>query len=335
MSRRRRALKWTEFIALGGPCAPTESFIICVLRGEMGRDDPRLAPLLAAGGALERVRIGYCYAGTIASLPWGERARAYPIMTALLRAGINIFTQNYMPVNVDADALTEEAPVLTPASLERYHVRQTRAKIEEDLRHDDGHWRSRQRVFDTYISHQECRYTHASAWCTDEGRAFVAWILDALSKRAADLSSDEEVFTDTEEEEKEKKTKTGATPLPTRADVPLERPPPPQGTKRPASEVIDLTTIGKEEEDDGAKPPPAKKARLNERGEEEGEEEAVCMVCMDRRPNTLVLPCMHVVVCVACSERLKGTPNARQCIYCRQPIESVQQDDGVASLNDD
>ena len=52
-----------------------------------------------------------------------------------------------------------------------------------------------------------------------------------------------------------------------------------------------------------------------------------CMVCMDRRPDTLVLPCMHMVVCSTCSPLLAGTPDAATCLRCRRPIEGILVDE--------
>lgn len=51
----------------------------------------------------------------------------------------------------------------------------------------------------------------------------------------------------------------------------------------------------------------------------EGGEE-VCMCCLDRQADTMVLPCEHVVVCHDCSLQLESTGNSWLCIKCRQPI---------------
>jgi hypothetical protein len=63
---------------------------------------------------------------------------------------------------------------------------------------------------------------------------------------------------------------------------------------------------------------PSKKKDLPEEDEEE-----VCMICLDAKPNTMVLPCEHVVVCKACSTRLPSTPDAHTCVRCRRPITHV------------
>lgn len=52
-----------------------------------------------------------------------------------------------------------------------------------------------------------------------------------------------------------------------------------------------------------------------------------CMVCLDRPPDTLVLPCMHCVVCRECSDGLKSTNDARTCLRCRCPIEDIVYDE--------
>ena len=63
-------------------------------------------------------------------------------------------------------------------------------------------------------------------------------------------------------------------------------------------------------------------------GEEgEGEEDNVCMVCMDNAPSTMVLPCMHTVLCQACADRVKQTREARTCMRCRCPVTEVLYDE--------
>lgn len=51
-----------------------------------------------------------------------------------------------------------------------------------------------------------------------------------------------------------------------------------------------------------------------------------CIICCYRQANTLVLPCMHSVVCKICSDKLKATPDATKCVACRRHITSVLSD---------
>ena len=53
----------------------------------------------------------------------------------------------------------------------------------------------------------------------------------------------------------------------------------------------------------------------------------LCCICLERPPDTFVLPCQHQVVCRACSEALKATPNAFVCVICRQAITEVLMDE--------
>lgn len=53
------------------------------------------------------------------------------------------------------------------------------------------------------------------------------------------------------------------------------------------------------------------------------EEEILCMVCQVEKPNTMVLPCEHMVVCLTCSEALERSPWSEKCIYCQQKISEV------------
>lgn len=48
-----------------------------------------------------------------------------------------------------------------------------------------------------------------------------------------------------------------------------------------------------------------------------------CMICLDAKPNTMVMPCCHVVVCSNCSLELKKTGDAHICSKCRKPITEV------------
>lgn len=62
--------------------------------------------------------------------------------------------------------------------------------------------------------------------------------------------------------------------------------------------------------------------------EESGDDEITeCMVCFERPPSTLVLPCMHVVVCAQCSQHLRSQRDAKTCLRCRRPIERVLCDE--------
>lgn len=51
--------------------------------------------------------------------------------------------------------------------------------------------------------------------------------------------------------------------------------------------------------------------------------EVHCMICMENSPNTMVMPCCHVVVCDKCSRELPKTGDANICVKCRQPITEV------------
>ena len=51
-----------------------------------------------------------------------------------------------------------------------------------------------------------------------------------------------------------------------------------------------------------------------------------CMICLDNKPNTLVLPCMHCVVCKECSDKLVNTNDKNICVRCRRPIDQVLVD---------
>ena len=52
-------------------------------------------------------------------------------------------------------------------------------------------------------------------------------------------------------------------------------------------------------------------------------EEEECMICLDAKPTTTVIPCGHRVVCDDCSVKLKETPDNQICTQCRCEITHV------------
>jgi len=53
------------------------------------------------------------------------------------------------------------------------------------------------------------------------------------------------------------------------------------------------------------------------------EEPVTCVVCCSSHADTMVLPCMHTVVCRQCSTKIKNTANATICLQCQKPITDV------------
>lgn len=56
------------------------------------------------------------------------------------------------------------------------------------------------------------------------------------------------------------------------------------------------------------------------------EEPFECMICMNAKPDTIVHPCGHCVVCKSCSEKLRDTADKERCVMCRQTIEWIEED---------
>ena len=48
-----------------------------------------------------------------------------------------------------------------------------------------------------------------------------------------------------------------------------------------------------------------------------------CLICFERNPETIVVPCGHCVVCYICSEKLKDSNHRDKCIMCRGHIEKI------------
>lgn len=62
---------------------------------------------------------------------------------------------------------------------------------------------------------------------------------------------------------------------------------------------------------------------------EEPNEPDECSICLDRKANTLVMPCEHSVVCETCSKDLKNTNDRSVCCHCRNPIDAVYYPDNT------
>lgn len=69
-------------------------------------------------------------------------------------------------------------------------------------------------------------------------------------------------------------------------------------------------------------------AQTEEVHDEQTQHPLECMVCLDAPPSTLVLPCMHKVVCEACSEQLKESSDRKTCLYCRSEIQGISYESG-------
>lgn len=74
-------------------------------------------------------------------------------------------------------------------------------------------------------------------------------------------------------------------------------------------------------------PSPSKTATPTHTAADESDtDDTSCMICLDRAPSTMVLPCMHVVVCSQCSESLRATADHHTCVQCRRPITEILQE---------
>jgi len=77
------------------------------------------------------------------------------------------------------------------------------------------------------------------------------------------------------------------------------------------------------EETSFAQPPP-----------EENSERALCVVCLDKRRSTRILPCSHCILCTDCADELfKAAPDGRPvCPTCRQPADRFEEAEFVQTF---
>jgi len=308
----RRKLKWTEFVNINR-CGPDDLFIVCLPRYRfetpMDYDSDKeravIDAMVTAFNAHTPIGLvrSSSYAGDTLEMPWKQRAHAYEVMNAALQAGLGIFTQNRMPINI----LPSDLPagqVLTPELMERLYAATVMREIEKQV--DYLTVRPFRPVemrlahaIDLVCGSNKTVFSHAASWITDEGRALVAYIHENIKTRDfAGTSSDEEVAVDTP-------------PFIVIPDADEKG-----GNKEDPIAIMD-------EKD--ATEPPTKKRRLND--EASAERDTQCVVCMDARANTLTLPCMHMCVCRACSAKLKGTPTEKRCLHCNKGITGVLADE--------
>lgn len=79
-----------------------------------------------------------------------------------------------------------------------------------------------------------------------------------------------------------------------------------------------FTVLGKR-----SSPEPTERIEKNKRDEKKQDEEDVCVICMEEKPNTLVLPCMCSVVCQKCSKMLENTNDKDICVKCRRKFQEI------------
>jgi hypothetical protein len=139
-------------------------------------------------------------------------------------------------------------------------------------------------------------YEHPAAWLTREGEDLVRWVRAQEKMRPEPSSSDEE--------------------------LPLDQ----LGDEEMARVVEEVKALAP------TLPPSVEEKKPNEEVKvvvAPAEDEVVCVVCLERPADTLVLPCEHQVCCRACSQQLQDTPNAHVCVVCRRPITSILMDGGA------
>lgn len=64
------------------------------------------------------------------------------------------------------------------------------------------------------------------------------------------------------------------------------------------------------------------------------EDDGTCIICRDRHPDTLVMPCMCQIVCRECSKKLKFTSNHNVCCGCRRKIDYILIDEEQIHVRD-
>lgn len=289
--KRMRPLKWTEYVIFGDP-----TFIVCII-GSGLNEEPEAAAreaLATALGADHSCSFVWVNGKYCLSMQSADRALAYPAMTVLLHLGHTLYTQNRMPINISASDLPDDVQ-LTPTFLELYHIREQRKECGDNVKKAEYLWDK---------SGQIC-YHHKASWLTQEGRDFVDWLYNQFRAALARY-----MYTTLNEEPKVYSAESNDEEVP---------------DEEPSDEEV--ANAEEDDDDDGEEEEQEEVAVIDEDSVTAAlEAPQACVVCMDARANTLVLPCMHCVACMACSKRLKDTDNRDKCIVCRQRIEEICAD---------
>lgn len=98
--------------------------------------------------------------------------------------------------------------------------------------------------------------------------------------------------------------------------------------ERTTSSPMEHTDEGRQV--DAASPPVhQEEAMALEKEQREDDPDGLCMICMENAADTLAVPCMHRVVCTACSLQLRDTADRAVCCRCRTPIEAISYPDNT------
>lgn len=98
--------------------------------------------------------------------------------------------------------------------------------------------------------------------------------------------------------------------------------------ERTTSSPMEHTDEGRQA--DAASPPVhQEEAMALEKEQREDDPDGLCMICMENVADTLAVPCMHRVVCTACSLQLRDTADRAVCCRCRTPIEAISYPDNT------
>ena len=247
---------------------------------------------------LGEITVGNWIGHDYISMEWKDVRFFWLAMGALLHVGISVTTQSRLPVSLPARYI-RTGERLTPAIAERMQLQHLESTQREYVAINDGVDVRTGTALDpekesAYITRSLCNntvYRHYSSWSSDDGRKIVEHVRKAHGLPVAMQDSESS-------DEGDVTVKRPRHP----SDSPSPPESPPKRAKT-ATSVVDLTAEPTVVEPD------------------------TCMICMDLPADTLVLPCGHVVVCRACSVRLRDTNDALICCACRCPIGEILVDE--------
>lgn len=234
------------------------------------------------------------------------------IYGALVTIGYFIMTQTRLSINISPGDLSvalhmldvaEPVEVLTSEILECLainHKRRTLKAFEPFLGSPD--W-----DFDpVYVWLKE------SAWISDRGKEFIRELRTKYPKAASDADR-----SDSEEEWIVEQEVTVE-----HSEIEGDHLVPPKAKRAKLSDE----SVGDDLVAKGAHPlPTVQPSSSHLHNGDDDDDEGLCMICLDKIADTIVHPCLHCVVCSACSIKLRDSADSRKCVRCRCDIEFIDE----------
>lgn len=212
------------------------------------------------------------------------------VLNKILELGHSFVTNNGLQVHFSV------GETFSIARMERKYIRDFKEKLNANPK-----------ILDFLVGTEDDRLLAPWNWTTPEGKEFSQFLQDELLHRKTTLEDytqwpifsenhEKYLYTFTENEKQKRKNESERN----------------SENKRLKSNSSSSSSSESEKEKNEV-----------EKVKEENDELEECMICFDKPPDTMVLPCEHCVVCRDCSVKLKNTNDHHTCLRCRRSITHI------------